>query len=276
MKFTGTMFYENKIIKSLTTVDPNEHKIMVFEALRRVVFEQDQKKRLKLYLLDYNSCELFYGSLNISEGLSKFIFKGKQVCIRHDSKNEHMHSNKAFSQPIEECFKVNQVTGMIIGPHSVSFRQYMKLTFLNQDVQNKRFDQWRYITILTRLKSFDFILDDLDAALDFIITISEAIASTCDHELDKITSKIQTIITQKENDRKFEQIRTLQKQKVAITDWYIMMKDMMRRYTYQRFMRFSFIRAKVAMMAQNDGYTLPQFLFLAIFQSVDDLPETTP
>lgn len=108
MRFTGTMFYENEIIKSLTTVDPNEHKIMVFEALRRVVFERDQQKKLKLYLLDYNSCELFYGTLSVTEGLSKFIFKGKQVCFRHDSSKDHSHSNNhAFSQMFEEYFKVN-------------------------------------------------------------------------------------------------------------------------------------------------------------------------
>lgn len=57
-------------------------------------------------------------------------------------------------------------------------------------MQNKRFDQWRYISILTRLKSFDFILEDLDAALDFIITISEAMASTCDYELEKRTKSL--------------------------------------------------------------------------------------
>lgn len=57
------------------------------------------------------------------------------------------------------------------------------------------------------------------------------------------------MIAQKENDRKFKQIKKLQKQKAAITEWYIMMKDMMRRYTYRRIMRFSFIRAKVAMLA---------------------------
>lgn len=191
---------------------------MVLKALRRVVFERDQRKKLRLYLLDYNTCDLFYGSLNVTEGLSKFVFKGKKVCFSHQSKEETSQGNNhAFSQPLEEKFTVNQVTGMIFGPHSVSFRQYMKLTLFNQDVQNKRFDQWRYISILTQLKSFDFILEDLDAALDFIVILSEAMASTCDYELDKITSKIDAIVAQRENDTKFKQIRTLQKQKEAIT-----------------------------------------------------------
>lgn len=55
---------------------------MVYNSIKRIVFERDQSKRLRLYLLDYNSCELFRGSLNVTEGLSKFIFKGKQVNLR--------------------------------------------------------------------------------------------------------------------------------------------------------------------------------------------------
>lgn len=265
MKFTGTMFYDNEIIKSLTTVDQTEHTSMILKALRRVVFERDPQKRLKLYLLDYNTSEVYYGNLNITEGLSKFEFKGKQVCLGHYSRSGHTDANRAFSQHFEEYFRVNQVSGIIFGPHSVSFKQYMKLTLFNEEVQNKKYDQWRFISIMTPLKSFDFILEDIDDALDLIITISEAISSTCDYELDKITTNIEAIIAQKENDGKFKQIQSLQRKKAAITEWYYMMKDMMRRYTMRRIMRVSFIRAKVVMMAQNEGYTMPQFLFLAIF-----------
>ena len=55
-----------------------------------------------------------------------------------------------------------------------------------------------------------------------------------------------------------------------------MIKDMMRRYTYRRAMRFSFMRAKVVMMGREHGYSLPQFLFFAIFSTVNDWPESTP
>ena len=73
-----------------------------------------------------------------------------------------------------------------------------------------------------------------------------------------------------------KKVRSLTKKKQSIEAWYSMMKDMMKRYTYRRIMRFSLHRGKIQMMAKDQGYTVPQYFFLSIYHTVEDWPEENP
>ena len=60
--------------------------------------------------------------------------------------------------PYEENIEVKRIKGVIFGPHSITFKQYMCMMITNESVQKVKYDQWRYVSILTDIRSFDFIM----------------------------------------------------------------------------------------------------------------------
>ena len=90
----------------------------------------------------------------------------------------------------EEVLKIETVTGIIYGPHTVSFKQYMKLQILNDEVQDQKYDQWRFITILTNIRSYDYMVQSREDALDLIISIADAIIRQKKLELTQKIEKI--------------------------------------------------------------------------------------
>ena len=90
----------------------------------------------------------------------------------------------------EEVLKIETVTGIIYGPHTVSFKQYLKLQILNDEVQDQKYDQWRFITILTNIRSYDYMVQSREDALDLIISIADAIIRQKKLELTQKIEKI--------------------------------------------------------------------------------------
>ena len=46
---------------------------------------------------------------------------------------------------------------MIVGPHSTTFKQYLRESFRNEDLMSIKFDQWRFVTLVTAMRTYDFI-----------------------------------------------------------------------------------------------------------------------
>ena len=65
--------------------------------------------------------------------------------------------------------------GIVYGPKSISFKQYLKNNFRNSKIMRERCDQWRFISIITSYQSYDFIMDSIEDSYDLIISINEAL-----------------------------------------------------------------------------------------------------
>jgi hypothetical protein len=75
---------------------------------------------------------------------------------------------------VQETVKVQSIEGLIIGPYSATFKRYMESNIKDEELQSRRHDQWRYLTVITPWRSYDFIIENLDDSLDVIISINEA------------------------------------------------------------------------------------------------------
>lgn len=53
----------------------------------------------------------------------------------------------------------------------------MREAIRSDEVMKHRYDQWRYITFVTPLRTYDFILDNMTDSMDLIMAMEEAILS---------------------------------------------------------------------------------------------------
>mgnify|MGYP006093682711 CR=1 FL=1 len=82
----------------------------------------------------------------------------------------------------EEKIPLNQVKGIVYGPHSISFKQFMRMNITNKQMLNIKFDQWRFLSVITNDRSFDFIFKSREETLDVIVAIYFAMSlSLTDH-----------------------------------------------------------------------------------------------
>jgi hypothetical protein len=56
---------------------------------------------------------------------------------------------------------------------------------------SQKYDQWRFISIITNLCSYDFILRNIEDAIDLIISITQAICKMHEYDYRKRVYKIQ-------------------------------------------------------------------------------------
>ena len=123
------------------------------------------------------------------DGLLKLVFKGKRILDKSSKHEERKKTNASCSFfpsmkffgsidniTHEESIKTNTILGILYGPHTVSFKQYLRLQQLNDSIQNKKFDQWRWVTILTKMRSYDFILNSMQDSVDFIVSVADGMA----------------------------------------------------------------------------------------------------
>lgn len=122
--------------------------------------------------------------------MSKIVFRGKKIVENFKETYEEKKPKRGLLAKLrtkmfgnidtitlgyqEETIKVKDIVGIVFGPHTVSFLQYFKLQFMNEEIEPLKFDQWRYLGVLTKNRSYDFILDSKRDSFDLIISISEA------------------------------------------------------------------------------------------------------
>jgi hypothetical protein len=137
-----------------------------------MAFERDPDLQLKVKHLEYNSLEVYIGPIIFEEGTTKMRFKGKAFKPKTKEKSNSISClgqvyNKIFdfrSNHIITCDETIQlvtILGIIYGPHSTTFIHYMKMQYRNEDLMKKKFDQWRYISVVTQMRSYDFMFDKL-------------------------------------------------------------------------------------------------------------------
>ena len=51
----------------------------------------------------------------------------------------------------------------------------MCMMITNESVQKIKYDQWRYVTILTDIRSYDFIMKNRQDSLDLIVAVNASI-----------------------------------------------------------------------------------------------------
>lgn len=54
----------------------------------------------------------------------------------------------------------------------------------------QKFDQWRFVTVLTTVRSFDFIFKNIEDSLDFITGVNEALSRNQTLEFNKKVESI--------------------------------------------------------------------------------------
>ena len=132
---------------------------------------------------------MYQGPFTFSDGMSTIKFNCKRISQNKiKSKRSYSVSCSTFlkqqlfrfeqlniSKIYTDSIKTNSILGLIYGPHSVSFKQYLKNNFRNKTIMNQKCDQWRFISIVTSYQSFDLILDKIEDAFDLIICINEAL-----------------------------------------------------------------------------------------------------
>ena len=58
----------------------------------------------------------------------------------------------------------------------------MRMNITNKQMENIKFDQWRFLSVITNDRSFDFILKSREETLDVIVAIYFAMSlSLTDH-----------------------------------------------------------------------------------------------
>jgi hypothetical protein len=136
-----------------------------------MAFERDPDLQLKVKLLEYNSLEVYIGPVIFEEGTTKMRFKGKVFKTKTKQKSNNASclglAYKIFDFRIKDIVSCDEtillvtILGIIYGPHSATFKQYMKLQYRNEELMNNKYDQWRYISVMTQMRSYDFIFDKL-------------------------------------------------------------------------------------------------------------------
>ena len=183
-----TPLSHNKIRINLVSFDDFEQDKQIFQAMSRMAFERNPDLQINTTLLDYNSLKAYNGNIVFSEGCQKIFFKGKKS--QEDQRRNKAKSASCFSGikkklfgnigeldilMLEEKFETKSILGILTGPNNVTFRQYCNLQALNKQFNQIKFDQWRFITVLTTMRSYDFMFEKRQDALDLIVSIYEAI-----------------------------------------------------------------------------------------------------
>ena len=95
-----------------------------------------------------------------------------------------------FTASSTDSVKISTIEGIIFGPHSTTFKQYLRESFRDEDVMNHCFDQWRYVTLVTPMRTYDFILGNQKDSLDFIVALNEAMFA---YKREVVRKRIQAI-----------------------------------------------------------------------------------
>lgn len=212
--------------------------------------------------------------------MSKIVFRGKPMVNESKSVEERAKPKKGLLARLkskifgnidtitigyqEETIKVKDIVGIVFGPHTVSFLQYFKLQFMNEEIEPLKFDQWRYLGILTRNRSYDFIMDNKRDSFDLIISISE---SQRRHINTLMEQRIQVI--REECPRK-ERKAVIEKEQQKFRIPLRILKTNLNR----KLLNFEMKRRKIECMAKDKGYTLCQFFIIGIYNTVCQWPET--
>jgi len=89
-----------------------------------------------------------------------------------------------------ESVGIQDILGLIFGPYSATFKRYFEQETKNVPVQEIKYDQWRFITILINMRSYDFIIGNQEDSLDIITAINEAIFRNTEHIHNQNKDKI--------------------------------------------------------------------------------------
>jgi len=103
-------------------------------------------------LLDYNSLDLSSGPIRFIDGMTKIQFKGK----KHNDKNVELKRKSRKDEPScfgflsknvikisteeTEVIPINSIEGLIIGPQSLTFKQYLRENFLSSFLARIKYD----------------------------------------------------------------------------------------------------------------------------------------
>jgi hypothetical protein len=120
---------------------PTELQNQVYSAISRLAFEKNPHRQIKVVQLDYYSLESSFGSLTFSDGMSMLVFRGKQMTEKEFKRQRtRQQEPKGIKEKVLQFFgklkinpfvndfiKMNTILGILYGPHSFSFKQYMRL-----------------------------------------------------------------------------------------------------------------------------------------------------
>lgn len=142
----------NKIRMYLMNVGENEKQKQIYKSIQRMAFERDRELQLQVKHLEYNSLEVYIGPVVFEEGTTKMRFKGKAFKPKTKDKEKSNAScvglayKKIFNfgsiniSTCDETLQLVTILGIIYGPHSGTFKQYMKLQYRNEDLMKKKYD----------------------------------------------------------------------------------------------------------------------------------------
>jgi hypothetical protein len=94
-------------------------------------------------ILDYNSLDSYQGPLIFVDGMSEIKFNGKKVvedfeesatCSAFIRKQLRNFNRLNISNVQLQTIPLNSVEGLIYGPKSVTFKQYIKTNFRNKEI----------------------------------------------------------------------------------------------------------------------------------------------
>ena len=182
-----TPLKHNKIRLNINNFNPNELEIANYRSVSKVAFDKNASSLIQVEQLDYHTLETLKGPLTFVEGMQKLSFKGtRQVKIKKPKSSSISCTSavylKFFGSRVEkikemntmyyeEKIPLNHVKGIVYGPHSISFKQFMRMNITNTEMQNIKFDQWRFVSVITNDRSFDFIIKSRQETLDIIVSI---------------------------------------------------------------------------------------------------------
>ena len=138
----------------------------------------------------------------------------------------------------------------------------------NESVQKVKYDQWRYVSILTDIRSFDYIMKKRQDAIDLIIAVNASIQRNIEQEFKSQIEQIKLDFKKNFNldqksvklskneeiveDPEKEKQRRIKKEMVN----YDYLNQMIKWNTNSRALKFEFIRGKIKHMANESGYTM--------------------
>ena len=140
----------------------------------------------------------------------------------------------------------------------------------------QKYDQWRYVSIVTSLCSYDFILSKIEDSIDLIISVAEAINKINEFDHRK---KVNKVLKSKANFDSSTVQGKIQLSMKTKFDAELIKKENeamkakmenLKMYSNISLLKFEMTRRKIASYAEDHGYTVCQLFMVSIFYTVCD------
>lgn len=124
---------------------------------------------------------------------------------------------------------------------------------------------------MTQNRSYDFIFSKIEDSFDFIIAISEAMlrlqTSLLDRKVIELKNSFRDLPNPRKSDKKAVK-EGIEKERIQISS----VTRPLRIKVNRQLIRFQMMRLKLEYIANDKGYTLGQYLMIAIYNTIVDWP----